>query len=157
MKDLDYYSLDIVKQKVKDALKTLYQRDYDLIKNDINEQSISYRLAIYLEMQFSEWKYNIDCEYNRNKEDIKENNDAKPFKPDIVIHERKENDNNLLCIEIKKNNDSDDDKIKVINAIENKDYGYKFGMFINIQDNGYDVFLTYKFMCARIEEEFSDA
>ena len=149
MKDLDYYTLDIVKQKVKDALKTLYQRDFGLIKNNTHEQSISHRLAIYLERQFSEWKYHIDCEYNRNKE-------ANSFIPGIVIHERKNDNNNLLCIEVKKNNDSDVDKIKIIKAIEDKDYEYKYGMFISINDNGYHVFLSYKFMDARVEEEFSD-
>lgn len=45
-------------------------------------------------MQFSEWKHNIDCEYNREREYPKKRIDNSKFRPGIIIHERGNNDNN---------------------------------------------------------------
>ena len=64
--------------------------------------------------------------------------DSKTVFPDIVIHKRKTDDDNLLIIEIKKSSNKrghqfDMDKI---NAFTMEPFSYKFGLFleINVED-----------------------
>jgi hypothetical protein len=99
-----------IEKKLNQALDCLLEADSYLLKNDVNERSISHRLAMYLQLFFPDW--DVDCEYNRDGNDIKtlkipseSNNwndtDAKTVYPDIIIHHRGKADN-LLAIEIKK-------------------------------------------------------
>jgi hypothetical protein len=50
-------------------IEKLCQRDLILIQNDVNERSISHRLALYLQNEFPEW--DVDCEYNPQGEEPK--------------------------------------------------------------------------------------
>lgn len=53
-----------IKRKVNEAIKTLKICDHFLIEHRLHEQTLSHRLAVYLEKLFpSEFK--IDCEYNK--------------------------------------------------------------------------------------------
>lgn len=116
-----------------------------------SERSISHKVAEHLQREFK--NYSVDCEYNRFKKrpkkleknlfnNINENDqEAKTIFPDIVIHKRKIQQDNLLVIEIKKSNsrESDEkDKIK-LNALvhPNGDFRYEYGLFIkfNIKEN----------------------
>jgi len=94
-----------------------------LLKNNLNERTISFKLAEYLQKEY-DGKYTVDCEYNRMSKDdknmdegyitkklhlyvekIKTNNDkAQTVFPDIIIHKKGINDNNFLVIEIKLEN-----------------------------------------------------
>ena len=100
-----------VKDKIEEALEKLKDKDFVLLKNDLNERTISHRLAIYIEDIFTE--YDVDCEYNKIPEGSK-NLDIIPRKgsvdddtkavtvyPDIIVHKR-DTDNNFMVIEIKK-------------------------------------------------------
>lgn len=154
------YSFEEIEKSVKDALDKLYYNDRYLLEHDVNEQSITHRLAIYLEDVF--FNYNVDCEYNRYGDDpkrlkgksfkkydklfkyeidrlIKEIDTDKLAKPDIILHKRGRNDQNLLVIEVKKSNSKDDnyDRLKLM-IFTDKDYGlnYKYGLFIKLdKDN----------------------
>ena len=94
-----------IKKKVLDSINELYFKDYYIIDNDVNERSITHKLAIYLQNQFTD--YDIDCEYNRNMKSPKEivfietSKKGKVF-PDIIVHKRGEASNNLIVFEIKK-------------------------------------------------------
>lgn len=147
--DLKHFSGYEIQEKVLNSIKKLFDEDIFLLKADANERSISHKLAIYLQDEFTELKnLSVDCEYNRDMDfDPKRMDDwksrcaqevesddvhAKTVYPDIIVHERGNNDNNLLVIEIKKSNNSDNgcDKEKIKNFI--KDLNYDFGVFINI-------------------------
>jgi len=58
-----------VKQKVRTAIELLIKKDARLLKIDINERSITHKLALYLQDSFKGW--DVDCEYNRNRYDTK--------------------------------------------------------------------------------------
>jgi hypothetical protein len=88
-----------------------------ILKENLNERTISHKLAEYLEMVFP--NYDVDCEYNKMPdEDAKEyvnktlnlevegiesdDDKAVTVYPDIVVHKRGNNENNYLVIEVKK-------------------------------------------------------
>ncbi|KPD09241.1 hypothetical protein AM501_05240 [Aneurinibacillus migulanus] len=97
-----------------------------LLRFNVSERAIAHRLAVYLENEFPSW--NIDCEYNRNIDQIKripgEGKTENAVFPDIIIHHRGTQDN-LLAIEIKKSNNN--------NVANNEDVGrlesYKKSLF----------------------------
>ena len=95
----------------------IVQNDFDLIDIDIHEQTVAHRLAVYLEWELSRNKYlqknnlSIDCEYNRYTPDNSKSKSSKKLKtqlirPDIIIHQRGTQKNNLCVFELKKNSRS---------------------------------------------------
>ncbi|MEI6728162.1 MAG: hypothetical protein WCK98_00815 [bacterium] len=117
-----------LKDKIIMAYKILLKNDHYLLEKDVNERTISHKLAEYLQMLFPE--YNVDCEYNKNFKSLKslqpwdelaqiinqtlqqKTLDTKPVydnllidsisvHPDIIIHKRG-TDNNFVLIETKK-------------------------------------------------------
>lgn len=135
----------LIKNAVDEALGQLLRADSDILKMDINERSISHRLAGYLEPFFPGW--NVDCEYNRNHDDPKRLNiprrnidsddiQATTVFPDIIVHKRG-TDDNLLVIEMKKttskeNDDYDFGKLKAF-----KDQlKYQYALFIKVKTGG---------------------
>ncbi len=118
-------------EHINNALMSLFERDDWLIKQDLSEQSISHKLAEYLQPLFPD--YNVDCEYNGNIDrpngrkkislvkqhlrdkgllrEVEENDLEKELTeratfPDIIIHKRGTNEFNLCIIEVKKNTSS---------------------------------------------------
>ena len=116
----------IILEKIHIALDTLISNDRYLFENDLSERCITHKLAEYLQPLFL--GYNVDCEYNRNVSDIKNekrinilkdeltkkmkehlriNNDReqiieKSVLPDIIIHKRGNGSENLCVFEAKK-------------------------------------------------------
>lgn len=87
------------------------------------ERNICHHIASELEQDFPE--YNIDIELD--KDDRR--------RPDIVIHKRGNNEDNLIVFQVKKNpsTKSIEDDIKKINeTFFRKPYLYTFGVFISI-------------------------
>jgi hypothetical protein len=102
------------------ALKEFLLEEKFLLENNLNERTITHKLAEHLKAHFCD--YDVDCEYNRmpknNKNMTEEyitkrlNLDIKKVKtdddngqtvfPDIIIHKRGENEQNYLVIEVKK-------------------------------------------------------
>lgn len=133
---------DLIHSAVDNALEQLLRADSDILTLDVNERSISHRLASYLELHFPEW--NVDCEYNRNHDDPKRLNikrrnilsddtEATTVFPDIIVHKRN-TDENLLVIEMKKTTSSekDDYDIGKLRAFKGQ-LGYKYAVFIKIK------------------------
>jgi hypothetical protein len=77
--------------------RKLFKRDLMLLAIGAHEQSICYRLAVYLE-PFS--ALNVDCEYNRQRVHPKSIRDGR-IKPDILIHKRMDSRFNLMVLEAK--------------------------------------------------------
>ena len=125
------------------ALNRLRVQDLFLIQANTNERTISHKLAEYLQAEFP--TLNVDCEYNRHGNEIKrlevlndntlwDDTEAKTVFPDIIVHERNSDRNNLLVIEVKKssnprNNHFDEDKLI---AFTMEPFQYKFGLFLKI-------------------------
>ena len=84
-------------------------RDRHLLKVTANERSIAHRFAIYIEHYFRD--YNVDCDYNKNLDDSKRSpayahqtrngRESDLVLPDIIIHQRNSEDDNLVVIELK--------------------------------------------------------
>jgi hypothetical protein len=101
-----------VAEKLQRAISKLLEIDGFLLRADVNERSLSHKLAEYIASEFPDW--NVDCEYNRDGHEPKrvqlepvgvESDDTygTTVFPDIIVHKRGERDN-LLAIEIKKSN-----------------------------------------------------
>jgi len=149
--------LDALKQKVENALKKLSTNDSFLIDANTNERTISHKLAEYLQEEFPNLYWNVDCEYNRHGGEIKrleipqnknslDDIEAKTVFPDIIIHQRNNDDNNLLLIEVKKSSNTQSrrlDENKLI-AFTKEPYNYRFGLFLEISmDNTTDFLQWY--------------
>jgi hypothetical protein len=129
-------------KKVKDALKALCREDRLFLDVNASERSISHKLAEHLQKQFRD--LNVDCEYNRHGNDIKrlawhrdlssriDDLEARTVFPDIIVHKRGDDDNNLLVIEIIKsssglNHNYDYEKLR---AFTSNSYHYQHGFFL---------------------------
>jgi hypothetical protein len=83
--------------------------------------------------QFPDW--HIDCEYNRQGLDPKKlgiGEDAKPVRPDVIIH-RRDTDQNLVVIEVKKTTNKDPDKndLQKLHGFV-REYGYRHALFLRL-------------------------
>lgn len=149
--EVEEQELELLKSNIKKAFGLVYKNDEFLILNGLCERCIMFRFADYLAKIYSD--YNVDCEYNRHKEDVKriyKNKDKdKEIFPDVILHTRGVDDNNFAVIELKNKtntNDSgrknDEKKLRALTKSKsdsNKDplynYGYKFGLAITICEN----------------------
>ena len=118
--------------KVKKALQSFFKKDSDLLYFNVNERSITHKLAEHLQNSFSEFsELKVDCEYNRKGDDRKSEkvlaNNDKVF-PDIVVHQRGNNNENRLVIETKKKGRSIRRDIEKLQEFTGPLYKYKIGL-----------------------------
>lgn len=136
-----------IERKVRSALQILDERDGCLLENDVNERSITHKLAGYLESLFPEWE--VDCEYNRNHDHVKrlrelvrevhtDEPEGKTVFPDIIVHHRN-SDENLLVIEVKKasNPDNGDADFRKLRAFL-QELHYEHGLFLRLRGSAED-------------------
>jgi viroplasmin and RNaseH domain-containing protein len=142
-----------IKNKVNCAIKTLKERDYFLIKYRLHEETLSHRLAVYLENIFPK-EYDVDCEYNKKidvqidkvedksvRKNIQSSGSTRTIRPDITIHKRGRNNRkaNLLVIQLKKKEnlqgrDKDEDALRELTKQDGK-YRYQYGLFLDIDND----------------------
>jgi hypothetical protein len=147
-----------VEIRIIHATEKLVKKDQSLLKNDVNERSITHKLAQYLEEEFPGW--DVDCEYNRVGEDLvikrmkrldmddercrTDDTHARTVYPDIIVHHREKEDENLLVIEAKKKSnpsgiDRDEGKLKAFA----EQLGYEFCALVTFDlDNVSHRFIT---------------
>ena len=103
-----------VEARLGKAEEKLRRTDRFLLRNDVNERSITHKLAQHLEKYFRGW--DVDCEYNRVGTELMtkrlrspgaeqchtDDTDAQTIYPDIIVHRRGKENQNLLVIEAKK-------------------------------------------------------
>lgn len=100
-----------VKRAVNTALDALFVEDEHLLSANASERSLSHMLAVHLLSQFP--NYQVDCEYNRDGFDVKklmlkqrsvddDALDAVTVFPDVIVHRRGQQDDNVLVVEMKK-------------------------------------------------------
>jgi hypothetical protein len=144
-----------LKHIVESCVDLLMKNEGEIIRNDINERTITHKLAEYLQKYFQP-PISVDVEYNRNIELGKrkpKHYQDKIGMPDIIIHKRLHNDNNLLIIEIKKHNNNnkadrekDFEKLEAFTTSENAEgYNFQLGLFLDIPiDDGEYIYTWYK-------------
>lgn len=101
--------MQLKKQRIRDAVQAaideLLKNDTKLLLLNVNERTITQRLALYLQKRFPQW--NVDCEYNRIRERVKEvfvRGEYIKVVPDVIVHHR-DTWENLIAIEAKKSGD----------------------------------------------------
>lgn len=158
-------NINQIKRRVDIAIQMLRVNDNYLLKHNANERSISHKFAMYLESTFGK-NYDVDCEYNRNIEHERGSKNIDILKsewsrlngrninvidediiveksvlPDIIVHKRGSNKENLLVIEIKKSTSTvreDYDLKKLEIFTDQNDPGglkYKYGLFVKFHMN----------------------
>lgn len=133
-----------IRHRVDRAIERLEDVDEHLLEYDVHEQAITHKLGEYLQQEFPEW--NVDCEYNRQNWELPKRLDSYPkdtVRPDIIVHQRgpqSESGENLLIVEVKSPNYSDDDgpsdeeKIQAFMGEKN----YNYGLFIDFRETESD-------------------
>ncbi len=162
---------DII-EKVKIALLCLLNNDGTLLRRDLSEQSMTHKLAEYLQPLFV--GYNVDCEYNgnvkagngRKRIDVIKNallhsgllrekeqgddNDLieRAVFPDIIVHVRESIESNICIIEVKKSTSTVGvayDFIKLstyTRKVFANDLNYQLGIFIELATKSDDIGYT---------------
>src|SRR5581483_10862359 len=118
-----------IRRAVCASVETLLEEDMSLLAAGGHEQAICHRLAVYLE---SHTDLNVDCEYNRNMMRAKELRAGRRFRPDIIVHRRLSNDQNVLVIESKaraQDSSSDIEKLRELTE-EQGIFHYWVGAYI---------------------------
>lgn len=152
-----------VEALINSALDMLYTKDSYLIDNSpyhnetdgihhVGERSIVFRLAHYMQNIMDEYScfenYVLDCEYNRNGTDREMlPSFTNGICPDVIIHNRGNNDNNLLIMEVKTywNSDNKRDKVRIREFLdESGEYRFSFGISLVIKRNREDVRVNLK-------------
>lgn len=126
---------------LKLAIEMLYKNDVKIFdsKNHIGERNLTFRLGHYLANILEQCfpQYNLDCEYNRNGENIKTLCSRGNVVPDIIFHKWLDTskENNILIIEVKGHWGNENEKADDIARIKEfcdpcGEYAYKFGFFL---------------------------
>lgn len=155
-RSLDYFDKSKIDIHLGRALDRLVEQDRLLFTHNASERSICFRLAYHLQFEFPDFE--VDCEYNRNHQEIdflkiinpeklKEwtggpqifDSDAITVFPDVIIHRRNTLEN-LLVIEAKKSNSRvkadlyDEFKLEAYRQYEK--LNYRFAKFIRFGTKG---------------------
>ena len=139
------------------AIDEFYLRDRYLVDLDVNERTCVARIAHYLQNLLDKdpiWHdISVDCEYNRQTEEIPpENKSTKRCKrtpqasrgifPDLIVHCRGKNDRNLLVAEFKKGGTQyekdgrEKDKKIIHELMDAPDKHYWCGVYIVLGNQG---------------------
>jgi hypothetical protein len=121
--------------KLQVAIDRLVQNESSLFtySKPLREEAISHQLANKLGDVFS--TYSVDCEYSRQPDQDQKRNDlGNVIRPDILIHTRGHNNNNLAVIEVKwdENPENDIDKITAMSCLQ-----YKYGCVVRFNKCGH--------------------
>lgn len=138
-------SREKVENAVNNACEQLKNLDVHLFRVNAHERSFSHKFACYLQEEVNEWGegWNVDCEYNRDTNPIKDEKLKKMLEssggrvfPDVIVHHRGSQEN-LLIIEMKKSDANSAsvhaDRNKLLAYMSDKQLHYKFSAFIYIQ------------------------
>ena|SRR5690606_2798398 len=151
---------------LEDAIKQFQAEDSWLLDNNLSEQSMSHKLAEHIQKHFVEYNYDVDCEYNGDVDNesgrkrisfllcrlaeigllssptgpLEDELIQRAVFPDIIVHKRGNNENNLLVIEVKKSSSSvpfhfDQLKLQAYTSTENENHlNYQLGVFLELNE-----------------------
>lgn len=140
--------IEEIEHRIDNALSQLTSplNDKYLLEHNLGERCIAHRFAIHLAEQFPDW--DIDCEYNRNGDQLKEMPLSEECKtllrktgrvfPDIIVHKRGREGPNLLAVELKiKGRPGEEcDIAKLQGYISN--IGYSCGLYVSFNSGFVD-------------------
>jgi hypothetical protein len=146
--------VEALRRHVCEAVNDMLNESPNLVACDAHEQGISHRIAVYLERRVGLPDIHVDCEYNldmsnpkkweitraalecrcrscANRETEVRIGDLRRFRPDILVHKRKDQDSNLIALEIKRDYpcEFDVEKLKALTD-PHKDFKYRLGVFL---------------------------
>jgi hypothetical protein len=130
-------------RKVNLALDLFYEKDAYLLEINVHERSIAHKFSEYLQLLFPD--YNVDCEYDKHGKytktlegisECRREDATDRILPDIVIHERGNDKNNLIVFEIKSKSDPTPCDIKKLELLtkQTDDFRYYYGIFIKFNN-----------------------
>ncbi len=128
-----------MEKAVADALQSLFSDEGFLLEADVAERAIAARLAAYLAPHFP--KHQVDVEYNRHGLEPKvvhlpahcRGGGEKRIFPDVIVHQRGHDNENLLVIQIKKetNHEPRGCDRAVIEAMK-REFQYRRGLLMDL-------------------------
>lgn len=139
---------DLLLILLEEAINKCYEKDKSLIDLGMEQASVA-RIFYYMQNliatddRFKGFQsYHLDNEYNKRK-DARKDTLRRKFgtRPDLILHERGKQENNLLIVEFKscKGTMKKVSKDKYIDYIkledftnERGDYGYQLGVFVKL-------------------------
>jgi hypothetical protein len=161
MYSLNKYPFEAVQKRLRHAVEDLLRVDFELFHFDVNERTLTQRLSLWLNEQFSKEGLNVDCEYNRRwiggdrqmmtkkllgleaKKVESDDVTGSTVYPDIIVHYRGKEGapSNLLVIEAKRYadwdgiDDYDEAKLQGFTCTKG-DFAYAWGAFVNFAVRG---------------------
>lgn len=111
-----------------------------------NEQTIAFRVGIHFHeilkgSRFS--AFDLDSEYNKHGDDAKKRSNGSSMRPDLLIHRRGNDDDNILAVEFSAFWQDESkivrDRDKLIELTHPEyDYKYKLGVLVKLEDNRFN-------------------
>ena len=143
-------NLNEIKDKIKECLEKLYERDAKLFGRNSNkglcERCLVFRFGLYLQEAFPD--YFVDCDFNSSvvggqhvsqKPITNPNGTSTGRYIDIIIHKRgNRQDSDFICFEVKKWNNYDSnasEKDKNNLRVLTSQYGYLYGFYLILGKN----------------------
>lgn len=128
------------------SLDELYTYEKDLLQEQSQERALTAHLVNYLKSYFT--SYNVDCDYKNHLGNTKliTPKALASERPDIIIHERGSDNENLFAFEIKHKTsfrERDYEKLKFL-TLQNGNYKYKIGFALKLNeiDNQIEIFIN---------------
>lgn len=126
---------------VEHALDQLYDRDLILFQRKVHERAIAFRFALYFSELIKGTEFDgldLDFEYNKREDDYK-TTPSRPngSYPDLILHRRGIQDQNVLIIEFKcawnsSSRSGDIEKLQEY-TLQNLENGYYYGLGIFLE------------------------
>lgn len=126
---------------VNQGLDQLYERDIFLLDNRVHERAIAFRFALYFSELIKGTEFDgldLDFEYNKREDDYK-TTPSRPngSYPDLILHRRGIQDQNVLIIEFKcawnsSSRSGDIEKLQEY-TLQNLENGYYYGLGIFLE------------------------
>ena len=119
---VNYNDLLSVKRSLKQSIDSLYYFDEPLINNTFFKDSIIFRIALFLTDSYEEVM---------SEDDVKLKVDCS-IKNSIMIHERDNDDHNIIYLKVCNNENVESVKNEIVQVVEK--YNFLYGVFFNIND-----------------------
>lgn len=133
--------INLLNVLIEQTLDHLYNNDLYLIQNEVHERTIVGRFVIYFQQLLDNSEFNnlnLDIEYNKNHSDPKRTvNFPNGTYPDLILHKRGSNENNICIFEFKtwwnSHTNGDLKKLKdFTRQTDNYRYGIGFSILLNL-------------------------
>ncbi len=134
------YDQQILENILNLAIEELFENHLELLELNVSERSLTHHFANAISSKITD--YHVDVEYNRHQFDIKKimienrktsdrNIEARTVFPDIIVHHRQFDDQNLLVIEVKKHGENIDYDLRKL-GIFIRDFNYQFAASVTL-------------------------